>query len=131
MSTASERSSSANPVSASDKSLDVSCLREKVEDTKLRLKAASRKIEALDREIRELNHRYHRAVRHKKSAFRYNLRLRISVLSGRKIPPFRPLFLAARDGPLRPSAKCWHSGLLTHFGGADFEVLRGRTRVHS
>ena len=39
----------------------------------------------MDRHIRELEHRYNMAVRHGRNSFRYNLRLRLSVLTGVKM----------------------------------------------
>ena len=39
----------------------------------------------LDRHIKRLEHRYNEAVRNQRNAFRYNLRLRLSVFTGVKM----------------------------------------------
>ena len=65
------------------KSYERSLLEEKLRDAVLRLDKAQNQIVSLDKQIRELDLLYKRAQTTKKHSFRYNLRLRLSVIKGR------------------------------------------------
>ena len=65
------------------KSYERSLLEEKLRDAVLRLDKAQNQIVSLDKQIRELDLLYKRAQTTKKHSFRYNLRLRLSVITGR------------------------------------------------
>lgn len=58
---------------------------EKLRDAVLRLDKAQNQIVSLDKQIRELDLLYKRAQTTKKHSFRYNLRLRLSVITGIKM----------------------------------------------
>ena len=60
-----------------------SLLEEKLRDAGLRLDKAQTQIRILDKQICELDLLYKRAQKAKKNSFRYNLRLRLSVITGR------------------------------------------------
>ena len=60
-------------------------LEEKLEDAEQRLIKSRQHIEALHAQVKELEVLYKRAQRTKKQASRYNLRLKLSVLSGKSI----------------------------------------------
>ena len=58
---------------------------EKLEDAELRLRRSIEQMTMIDAQIRELETLYRRAQESKKNASRYNLRLKISVVSGIKM----------------------------------------------
>lgn len=66
-------------------SMDHSHLLEKESDARIKFERACQQIALLDQKIRDLEVRYKRAVRFKKNSFRYNLRLRLSVVTGVKM----------------------------------------------
>ena len=57
-------------------------LEEKLQDAEQRVINSRQHIEVLDNQVKELEVLYKRAQRSKKQASRYNLRLKLSVLSG-------------------------------------------------
>ena len=57
---------------------------EKLYDAEQRLRKSLQQILVIDSQIRELEILYKRAQKSKKNASRYNLRLKISVVSGKK-----------------------------------------------
>ncbi|KAL3870284.1 hypothetical protein ACJMK2_038360 [Sinanodonta woodiana] len=65
--------------------LDNTHLQEKLSDAQLKFEKACQQIVLLDQKIKDLEVRYKRAVRNKKNSFRYNLRLRLSVVTGVKM----------------------------------------------
>ena len=65
--------------------VDSSYLQEKLCDAQTKFEKACQQIVLLDHKIKDLEVRYKRAVKHKKNAFRYNLRLRLSVVTGIKM----------------------------------------------
>ena len=65
------------------KSYERSLLEEKLRDAGQRLNKAQAQIEVLDKQIRELEVLHKRAQKTKKHSFRYNLRLRLSAITGR------------------------------------------------
>lgn len=65
--------------------MDHGHLLEKEGDARLKFDRACQQIALLDQKIRDLEVRYKRAVKHKKNSFRYNLRLRLSVVTGVKM----------------------------------------------
>ena len=65
------------------KSYEQSLLEEKLRDAGQRLDKAQAQIQVLDKQIRELDLLYKRAQKTKKHSIRYNLRLRLSVITGR------------------------------------------------
>ena len=65
------------------KSYEQSLLEEKLRDAGQRLDKAQTQIQVLDKQIRDLDLLYKRAQKTKKHSFRYNLRLRLSVITGR------------------------------------------------
>lgn len=65
--------------------LDRAHLEESLHDAELRLIASSQNIQKIDYQIKELDTLYKRAQSLKKNACRYNIRLKISVLSGIKM----------------------------------------------
>jgi len=67
------------------KSYERSLLEEKLRDAGQRLNKAQAQIEVLDKQIRELEVLYKRAQKTKKHSFRYNLRLRLSAITGIKM----------------------------------------------
>ena len=56
---------------------------EKLEDAELRLRRSIEQMTVIDAQIRELEILYKRAQKSKKNASRYNLRLKLSVVSGK------------------------------------------------
>eukprot|EP00918_Siedleckia_nematoides_P034499 GHVU01075074.1.p1 GENE.GHVU01075074.1~~GHVU01075074.1.p1 ORF type:complete len:117 (+),score=16.85 GHVU01075074.1:189-539(+) len=60
-------------------------LTERIADAKTKFMKAREQILVLDQQIRDLETRYKRAVHSKKNAFRYNLRLKLSVTTGVKM----------------------------------------------
>lgn len=66
-------------------SMDHSHLLEKESDARIKFERACQQIALLDQKIRDLEVRYKRAVKFKKNSFRYNLRLRLSVVTGVKM----------------------------------------------
>ncbi|OWF52593.1 hypothetical protein KP79_PYT04058 [Mizuhopecten yessoensis] len=78
--------SSTITTSAAERGLmDHGHLLEKEGDARLKFDRACQQIALLDQKIRDLEVRYKRAVKHKKNSFRYNLRLRLSVVTGVKM----------------------------------------------
>lgn len=65
--------------------MDHGHLLEKETDARMKFEKACQQIALLDQKIRDLEVRYKRAVRNKKNSFRYNLRLRLSVVTGVKM----------------------------------------------
>ena len=61
---------------------DRTLLEEKLQDAEQRLHRSEQHILVLDSQIKELEILYKRAQRWKKNASRYNLRLKLSVVSG-------------------------------------------------
>ena len=54
-------------------------------DAQQKFDKACQQIVLLDQQIRDLEVRYRRAVKNKKNSFRYNLRLKLSVVTGVKM----------------------------------------------
>lgn len=65
--------------------MDHSHLLEKETEARLKFEKACQQIALLDQKIKDLEVRYKRAVKNKKNSFRYNLRLRLSVVTGVKM----------------------------------------------
>ncbi|RUS73487.1 hypothetical protein EGW08_018747 [Elysia chlorotica] len=65
--------------------MDVQLLEEKMNEARSKFERACQQIVLLDQKIKDLEVRYRRAVRNKKNSFRYNLRLRLSVVTGVKM----------------------------------------------
>lgn len=65
--------------------IDQSHLLEKEGDARVKFDRACQQIALLDQKIRDLEVRYKRAVKYKRNSFRYNLRLRLSVVTGVKM----------------------------------------------
>ena len=65
------------------RSYDRSLLEEKLRDAGQRLDKAQNEISTLDQQIQELDLIYRRSQELKINSFRYNLRLRLSVITGR------------------------------------------------
>jgi len=65
--------------------MDQGHLVEKEGDARIKFDRACQQIALLDQKIRDLEVRYKRAVKNKKNSFRYNLRLRLSVVTGVKM----------------------------------------------
>ena len=61
-------------------------LEEKLHDAEQRLQKSQHQIVVLDQQVKELEILYKRAQKSKKNASRYNLRLKLSVVSGRACP---------------------------------------------
>ena len=55
---------------------------ERLSEAKRQYDKAVDQIGVLDLQMRDLETRYKRAVKHKKNSFRYNLRLKLSVVTG-------------------------------------------------
>ena len=73
---------------------DRSLTEEKLHDAEQRLQKSLQQITVIDGQIRELEILYKRAQKSKKNASRYNLRLKLSVVSGKSCRPsntFYPL----------------------------------------
>ena len=66
-------------------SFDRSLTEEKLHDAEQRLRKSLQQILVIDAQIRELEILYKRAQKSKKNASRYNLRLKLSVVSGIKM----------------------------------------------
>merc|ERR1739842_57090 len=66
-------------------SFDRSLTEEKLHDAEQRLAKSLQQIVVIDSQIRELEILYKRAQKSKKNASRYNLRLKLSVVSGIKM----------------------------------------------
>jgi len=65
--------------------VDATHLDEKMCEARTKFEKACQQIVLLDQKIRDLEVRYRRAVKNKKNSFRYNLRLRLSVVTGVKM----------------------------------------------
>jgi environmental stress-induced protein Ves len=65
--------------------MDNGYLQEKLNDAQLKFEKACTQIVLLDQKIKDLEVRYKRALKNKKNSFRYNLRLRLSVVTGVKM----------------------------------------------
>ncbi|KAK3087318.1 hypothetical protein FSP39_004618 [Pinctada imbricata] len=65
--------------------MDHGHLLEKETEARLKFEKACQQIALLDQKIKDLEFRYKRAVKRKKNSFRYNLRLRLSVVTGVKM----------------------------------------------
>lgn len=65
--------------------LERGLLEHKLHDAEQRLDKSNQQIVTLDQQIKELEILYKRAQRSKKNASRYNLRLKLSVVSGIKM----------------------------------------------
>lgn len=65
--------------------MDTQMLEEKVSEARSKFERACQQIVLLDQKIKDLEVRYRRAVKNKKNSFRYNLRLRLSVVTGVKM----------------------------------------------
>ena len=65
-------------------SFDRALTEEKLHDAELRLRKSLQQILIIDSQIRELEILYKRAQKSKKNASRYNLRLKLSVVSGKR-----------------------------------------------
>ena len=55
---------------------------DKLSDAQRKFDKAVDQISVLDLQLRDLETRYKRAVKNKKNSFRYNLRLKLSVVTG-------------------------------------------------
>lgn len=73
------------PTTSSSSFMDGAFLQEKVADTQTKIEKACKHIVQLDKKIKDLEVQYRRAVKHKKNSFRYNLRLRLSIVTGVKM----------------------------------------------
>lgn len=79
-------SASANsPLPSTSNIMDNAYMQEKLNDAQAKFERACQQIVLLDQKIKDLEVRYKRAVKHKKNSFRYNLRLRLSVVTGVKM----------------------------------------------
>ncbi|CAL1529766.1 unnamed protein product [Lymnaea stagnalis] len=65
--------------------MDAQILEEKMNEARSKFERACQQIVLLDQKIKDLEIRYKRAVKNKKNSFRYNLRLRLSVVTGVKM----------------------------------------------
>ncbi|KAI8779290.1 hypothetical protein BgiMline_020601 [Biomphalaria glabrata] len=65
--------------------MDTLILEEKINEARSKFERACQQIVLLDQKIKDLEIRYKRAVKNKKNSFRYNLRLRLSVVTGVKM----------------------------------------------
>jgi len=74
-----------DPLCARSSTMDPALHEEKVSEAKTKFERACQQIVLLDQKIRDLEVRYRRAVKNKKNSFRYNLRLRLSVVTGVKM----------------------------------------------
>ena len=72
--------------------LDKADLEEKLHDAEQRLVKSGQNIQVLEEQIKELDVLYKRALDAKKHACRYNLRLKLSVLSGEFLIDFIYVF---------------------------------------
>ncbi|KAH3798070.1 hypothetical protein DPMN_151660 [Dreissena polymorpha] len=87
MSGESESSSSSTDMSVPSTShgVDKAYLQEKLIDAQAKFEKSCQQIVLLDQKIKDLEVRYKRAVKHKRNSDRYNLRLRLSVVTGIKM----------------------------------------------
>ena len=60
-------------------------LDERLVEARKKFERAYQQIVLLEQKMRDLEVRYKRAVKHKKNSFRYNLRLRLSIVTGMKM----------------------------------------------
>lgn len=74
-----------SPVPSTSAIVDNAYIQEKLNDAQAKFEKACQQIVLLDQKIKDLEVRYKRAVKHKKNSFRYNLRLRLSVVTGVKM----------------------------------------------
>ncbi len=65
--------------------MDQSDLVDRMADAQQKFEKACQQIILLDQQIRDLEVRYKRAVKYKKNSCRYNLRLKLSVVTGVKM----------------------------------------------
>ncbi|GFS20893.1 hypothetical protein ElyMa_001582400 [Elysia marginata] len=65
--------------------MDIQLLDDKMNEARSKFERACQQIVLLDQKIKDLEVRYKRAVKNKKNSFRYNLRLRLSVVTGVKM----------------------------------------------
>lgn len=65
--------------------MDPQMLEEKMNEARGKFERSCQQIVLLDQKIKDLEIRYKRAVKNKKNSFRYNLRLRLSVVTGVKM----------------------------------------------
>uniref|UniRef100_A0A0L8GVD3 Uncharacterized protein n=1 Tax=Octopus bimaculoides TaxID=37653 RepID=A0A0L8GVD3_OCTBM len=65
--------------------MDQLLVTEQMREAQSKFEKACHQIVLLDQKIRDLEVRYKRAVKNKKNSFRYNLRLRLSVVTGVKM----------------------------------------------
>jgi hypothetical protein len=70
-----------------DAGFERSLTEEKLHDAEQRLQKSLQQITVIDGQIRELEILYKRAQKSKKNASRYNLRLKLSVVSGKSYRP--------------------------------------------
>lgn len=84
-SSSSNTSSSNMPTPISSAMVDNGYLQEKLNDAQSKFEKACQQIVLLDQKIKDLEVRYKRAVKNKKNSFRYNLRLRLSAVTGVKM----------------------------------------------
>mgnify|MGYP000019394817 FL=1 len=73
------------PAPSTSTNVDSAYFQEKLVDAQVKFEKACQQIVLLDQKIKDLEVRYKRAVKHKKNSFRYNLRLRLSVVTGVKM----------------------------------------------
>ncbi|KAL4219036.1 hypothetical protein ACF0H5_021619 [Mactra antiquata] len=90
MSSESRASSSSNvdissPAPTTSTMVDNGYLQEKLNDAQSKFEKACHQIVLLDQKIKDLEVRYKRAVKNRKNSFRYNLRLRLSAVTGVKM----------------------------------------------
>jgi len=77
--------SSGDQVLPSTSMVDNAYLQEKLSDAQGKFDRACQQIVLLDQKIKDLEVRYKRALKHKRHSFRYNLRLRLSAVTGVKM----------------------------------------------
>lgn len=77
--------STSTPTPSTSGLVDNAYLQEKLNDAQLKFEKACQQIVLLDQKIKDLEVRYKRALKNKKNSFRYNLRLRLSVVTGVKM----------------------------------------------
>lgn len=81
----SSAASTSSPGPSTSAMVDNAYFQEKLIDAQSKFEKACQQIVLLDQKIKDLEVRYKRAVKHKKNSFRYNLRLRLSVVTGVKM----------------------------------------------
>ena len=64
---------------------DITSLASRLSLARDRFEKSYRQIHILDRHIRDMEHRYRRAVCEERNSFRYNLRLKLSIATGIKM----------------------------------------------